>query len=608
MLSENKTRMTRFMRTKLIGIFLLGFCIVSPHVYSLENVRVQLKWQHQFQFAGYYMAKELGVYEAVGLNVTFEEALPGTNVLEEVLSGRADFGVGTSDLILKRSQGVPVVVLGVIFQHSPQAMVVDNETKDFKFKDLIDKPLMIENGAADLWAMFQSQGIARHEIQPLEHSFNIESLLSKDVTGMSVYITDELYRLEQANFNYQLFKPIDYGIDFYGDNFFTSEKLLKKKPDLADAFIKATKTGWAIAYKDPEHAIELIKLRYNSKRSVDELRFEAEQMIKLNQPNLLEPGYMNKARWQHIYDTYSSLGLVSSMPDLNDFLYQRKETDWAKIYRYGLLIAAVSCVLAAILAYVFLLNIRLRKEMKRREKVEEDLTRSRDALKKSNDDQTALINMFSHEYRTPLSVIKNTTAMLEQKVTPVLPDTQPRFDILWRAASRLVELVDNSLSPDRIVDFTQSDKTKGPCDILTVLKETIQSLDVLSKANIIFHTSETSKVYIALADSELRKCLDNIISNALKYSGGQDVEVFFQKDADFACIDVVDKGIGIPEHEVNEVFLKYHRASNADVSSGAGLGLFIVKSILESIGGNIVIDSTVGKGTTVSLFLPLIDK
>lgn len=117
-----------------------------------------------------------------------------------------------------------------------------------------------------------------------------------------------------------------------------------------------------------------------------------------------------------------------------------------------------------------------------------------------------------------------------------------------------------------------------------------------------------TKVYVALADSELRKCLDNVISNALKYSDGQDVEVFFQKDSDFACIDVVDNGIGIPEKEVEEVFLKHHRASNSGISSGAGLGLFIVKSILESMGGNITIDSTVGKGTTVSLFLPLIGR
>jgi signal transduction histidine kinase len=588
--------------------FLLSAYMLSTHAHSLEDIRVQLKWQHQFQFAGYYMAKEFGFYEAVGLNVSFEEAVPETNVVEAVLNGSAEFGIGTSDLIIKRSQGLPVVVLGVIFQHSPQAMVIADSIEGSSMQGFVDKPLMIEKDAADLWAMFHSQGIDTKNIQQVEHSFDVEALLSKSVAGMSVYITDELYRLEAENFSYKLFKPIDYGIDFYGDNFFTSEKLINEKPDLVNAFIKATIAGWRIAYKDPEQAIELIKLRYNSKRSVDELRFEAEQMIKLNQPYLLEPGYMNKTRWQHIYDTYSGLGLVSSMPDLNHFLYKRKETDWLEVYKYGLLIVGVSCVLASILAYVFLLNIRLRKEMKSRGKIEKDLIISRDALKKANDDQTALINMFSHEYRTPLSVIKNTTAMLEQQVTQLLPETQPRFDMLWRAATRLVELVDNGLSPDRVINFTSSDKTKGPCDILMVLKETIQSLDILCDANIILHSSEYTKVYVALADSELRKCLDNVISNALKYSDGQDVEVFFQKDSDFACIDVVDNGIGIPEKEVEEVFLKHHRASNSGISSGAGLGLFIVKSILESMGGNITIDSTVGKGTTVSLFLPLIGR
>lgn len=589
--------------------FLLSMYMISTGANSLEDVRVQLKWQHQFQFAGYYIAKELGYYEAAGLNVSFEEAAPETDVVEKVLNGNAEFGIGTSDLILKRSQGFPVVVLGVIFQHSPQAMVIAADSiKSSSIQDVADKPLMIEKGAADLWAMFHSQGIDTSTIQQVEHSFDIDALLSKSVTGMSVYLTDELFRLEQINFSYTLFKPIDYGIDFYGDNFFTSEKFLSEKPNLVDAFIKATKAGWKIAYKDPEQAIELIKLRYNAKRSVEELRFEAAQMIKLNQPHLLEPGYMNKSRWQHIYDTYSKLGLVSVMPDLNEFLYTRQETNWAEVYKYGLLVLAVSGLLALILAYVLLLNIRLRKEMQERSNVEADLMTSRDALKKANDDQIALINMFSHEYRTPLSVIKNTTAMLEQQVAPSLPDTQPHFDRLWRAASRLVELVDHSLSTDRAVNFTTSDSISGPSDIFAIIKETIQSLGVLSRANITLHTAETAKVYVALAESELRKCLENVLSNALKYSEGQDVEVFFQKDTDFACIDVVDKGVGIPEQEIEEVFLKYHRATNSDVSSGAGLGLFIVKSILESIGGNIVIDSELGKGTTVSIFLPLINK
>jgi signal transduction histidine kinase len=603
MISESYIKMTN----KMKALFLFVFFLSSFQAYSSENIRVQLKWQHQFQFAGYYMAKELGFYDAVGINVSFQEALPNTNVVEEVLSGRAEFGIGTSDLILKRSEGAPVVVLGVIFQHSPQAIVIANDYADLGFKELSDKPLMIENGAADLLAMFQSEGVDPNSMQHLEHSFNIDSLLSKDVVGMSVYITDELFQLQRAGFSYRLFKPIDHGIDFYGDNFFTSEKLLKEKPDLVDAFINATKAGWAMAYKDPDHAIELIKLRYNSKKTIEELRFEAEQMIQLNQPSLLEPGYMNKARWQHIYDTYSGLDLVSFMPDLNRFLYVKKQINCVEAYKYAILTVVISCVLAAILAYVILLNIRLKKEMKSRGQVEKELIDSRDALKKANDDQKALINMFSHEYRTPLSVIKNTTALLEQQVTPQIPDTQPRFDMLWRAASRLVELVDNSLSPDRVIDFTSSDKTKGPCDILAVVKETIQSLDVLSDAYIALHTSEISKVYVALADSEVRKCLDNVISNALKYSAGQNVEVFFQKDTGFACIDVVDKGIGIPEQELEEVFLKYHRASNSEVTSGAGLGLFIVKRILESVGGSVAIDSTVGKGTTVSLFLPLID-
>ena len=72
-----------------------------------ESITLQLKWTHAFQFAGYYAAKELGYYDAAGLDVQFKEASPELNVVEEVISGRAQFGVGTSSLLLERNAGRP---------------------------------------------------------------------------------------------------------------------------------------------------------------------------------------------------------------------------------------------------------------------------------------------------------------------------------------------------------------------------------------------------------------------------------------------------------------------------------------------------------------------
>ena len=100
---------------------LLALCplfLFTP-AYALEKVRIQLKWEHQFQFAGYYVAKELGYYRDVGLDVEIIEARPNTDAIATVLQGDAEYGVGNSGIILSRHKGNPLVVLAVIMQHSP---------------------------------------------------------------------------------------------------------------------------------------------------------------------------------------------------------------------------------------------------------------------------------------------------------------------------------------------------------------------------------------------------------------------------------------------------------------------------------------------------------
>ncbi len=97
--------------------------IFVPAPAADEKVRLQLKWQHQFQFAGYYSAKEKGYYQEAGLDVGIIPCPPGVDPVQEVLLGKAEFGVGSTELLLLRERGAPLVVLAVIFQHSPLALM-----------------------------------------------------------------------------------------------------------------------------------------------------------------------------------------------------------------------------------------------------------------------------------------------------------------------------------------------------------------------------------------------------------------------------------------------------------------------------------------------------
>lgn len=136
-----------------------------------ETVRLQLKWRHQFQFAGYYMAKAKGYYADEGLEGDIVEANPNTLFTEEVVSGRAHYGINNSDLLIDRSKGKKVVVLGVIFQHSP-LILLSLASRGIKSPDdLIGKRIMLSQEAeAEILSTLANESIPREKLVLQDHS------------------------------------------------------------------------------------------------------------------------------------------------------------------------------------------------------------------------------------------------------------------------------------------------------------------------------------------------------------------------------------------------------------------------------------------------------
>src|SRR5436305_1651390 len=135
-MSDGQTRPTKIIltpwRVALAAVLsAILFFVATPAVRAVEKisdnatpVRLQLKWRHQFQFDGFYTALEKGYYREAGFAVTIIPATPGTDPVEIVLKGGADFGVASSELVLRYARGDPVVVLASIFQHSPLTLFV----------------------------------------------------------------------------------------------------------------------------------------------------------------------------------------------------------------------------------------------------------------------------------------------------------------------------------------------------------------------------------------------------------------------------------------------------------------------------------------------------
>jgi len=242
--------------TKLL-ILTVGICAGGTS-FALENVTLQLKWKHQFQFAGYYAAQELGYYRDAGLDVHIQEATPDTDPITEVINGHAQFGVGTSSLVLARSQGKPVVVLGVIFQHSPYVFYTAKNTGIETLRDLAGKRVMLEPQSDELFAYLKKEGVEPNLIKQVRHSFDPQDLISGKADAISGYMSHETYFFDRAHFAYQTFTPRMAGIDFYGDNLFTSEQELNDHPERVEAFRKASLQGWNYAKNHPNEIIDII--------------------------------------------------------------------------------------------------------------------------------------------------------------------------------------------------------------------------------------------------------------------------------------------------------------------------------------------------------------
>ena len=312
----------RVLKHYLYSICFIILSVVSPLSFASELVNLQLKYLHQFQFAGYYAALEQGFYKEVGLDVNIIQGESGEEAKNAVLSGEAQFGVGSSNLVLEHAAGHPLVALSVIFQHSPYTLVIPFHNDTQGVHHIAGKRVMIASQADELIAYLKKESINVDQLERVPHSFNPDDLINGNVEAFSAYLTNETNYFDKQNYKYLALSPRSAGIDFYGDNLFTSQQEIDNNPQRVKDFVSASIRGWQYAFAHQNEIIDLIYDKYTQRNSKDHLAYEARRMEMLVQPNLVELGYMNPGRWQHIVNTYVDLGMLPKSYQLDGFLYK----------------------------------------------------------------------------------------------------------------------------------------------------------------------------------------------------------------------------------------------------------------------------------------------
>jgi class 3 adenylate cyclase/ABC-type nitrate/sulfonate/bicarbonate transport system substrate-binding protein len=324
--------------------------LASHPAAALDQVSIQLKWKHQFQFAGYYAAQEQGFYRDAGFDVTIREGGPGIDVAETVAGGKAEFGVCSASVLREWTTGRRLVVLAAIFQHSPAVILVPRRADISSVSDLRGRTLMDSPGSDEIAGMLKREGVDYQSMLRVPHEGNPRDLLAGRADAMVAYSTNEPFVLEQLGAAYRTFAPAASGIDFYGDNLCASEAEVKAHLDRVAAFRAASVKGWAYALAHKEATVDLILKSYSAKKSREALLFEAEHTETLVGRDHARIGEQDPARWRRIAATYRQLGLLTE-DTLPAALIWDGHDDRLRRWLIPLVLVPVGLAIAALVAY-----------------------------------------------------------------------------------------------------------------------------------------------------------------------------------------------------------------------------------------------------------------
>lgn len=236
---------------------------------GLELVSVRLHWLHQAQFAGYYMAEDLGLYRQAGLEVEVKPYELQCSPLQEVVEGRVDFASAwLTEAMVQASQGAPVMNLAQVVQRSALMMVVHADSGISELWDLNNRKVGMwgEHFAVAPRALFRRTGLSLTEI---DQSVSMAPFLNRAVDAAMAMRYNEYHRLLQAGMDpaeIKVYEFADLGLNFPEDGIYARVELWRQRPDLCRRFVKATLEGWRRAFAEPERALDAVMRRVDAAR------------------------------------------------------------------------------------------------------------------------------------------------------------------------------------------------------------------------------------------------------------------------------------------------------------------------------------------------------
>jgi len=300
----------------LFGLVLFASCSPSEEAAEssgLTKIRLQTDWYAQAEHGGFYQAIAEGYYEEAGLDVTIIPGGPNDMGVQKIATGRVEFSIRrVDDLVVQASNGVPILIVGTLMQHDPQALLVHEEGGVDSFKDLDGRTVMTTPGAAMVRYLEKRYGITIETI-PVDYGMN--RFLADKKFIQQCFITNEPYYIRKQGANPKTLLISDSGYDPYRV-IYTSKSFARNNSDTVKAFVAASIRGWQSYMKGPREGANALISQSNPKMTEEFMAFSVDAMrenrLVSGNGDVDQTGLIDPERMQGLIDDLFELGIIEN--------------------------------------------------------------------------------------------------------------------------------------------------------------------------------------------------------------------------------------------------------------------------------------------------------
>ena len=297
-----------------------------------------------------------------------------------------------------------------------------------------------------------------------------------------------------------------------------------------------------------------------------------------------------------------ALDLASSLRTIaNAALFNKRERDtFLRQQRRNTLFQVLGTLVATLLAGLVLAGIVVR-DHHNMVSAESALERERQVSRL----QRAFTSVVSHQFRTPLAIIDaSAQRMVRRGGQMTTEEITSRAEKIRAACLRLTRLMESTLNAARLEEGEIALNLRS-CNLGELLRSVLDSQPEQDQGRIELK-AENLPALIEADSTLLEQAVQNLVSNALKYSGnGEPVLIHARRVGDDVAISVIDRGVGVPADEVNSLFRRFFRARTAEGIPGTGIGLSFVAQVMELHRGRVDVTSVEGQGSNFTLRFPI---